>query len=282
MREGGGVRTSAEQKDGDWALILGASTGSGAAIARAVASEPGFDIFGFHRGHYPEDAAALERDIRDAGRQVELHVADAGTPQHIGECAALIEEKLGRGRIALVVHSLSGASIGHFLPSRDDAFTPRQFEKTFNYLAHSFAYWAQALHERELLAAHAHILGLTNVLHDQILHNLGLVAAAKAALETYVRYLAVELGPFGHRVNLLQFGTVVTPALRTVMGPGALARMENAHREMIPAGHMCTVEEVARFVSLLTRPECAWFNGATIDFTGGMTLRLFDMVMPPD
>jgi hypothetical protein len=45
---------------------------------------------------------------------------------------------------------------------------------------------------------------------------------------------------------------------------------------------MCTLEEVAAFVSVLARDEGAWFNGATIDFTGGMTLRLFDIVMPPD
>lgn len=267
----------------DWALILGASAGSGAAIARALAADPGLNIVGFHRGHYPDDAAALERDVRALGRHIELFVGDAGKPEHIGECAARVEQRTGGGRIAFVVHALSGASLGHFLPTRGDAFQPRHFEKTFNYLAHSFAYWAQELHQRELLAPRAQILGLTNVLHDQILHNLGLVAAAKAALETYVRYLAVELGPFGHRVNLLQYGTVITPALRTVMGAGALDRMDRVHREMIPAGRMCTVEEVARFVSVLARgEECAWFNGATIDFTGGMTLRLFDIVMPPD
>lgn len=265
-----------------WALILGASTGSGAAIARAVARDPGLHVIGFHRGHYPDDARALEDAVAAAGRQIELHVADAGLPDQIGSCVDLVAQRAGTRRIALVVHSLSGASLGHFLPTRGDAFTPRQFEKTFNYLAHSFAHWARALHERDLLAPGAQVLGLTNVLHDQILHNLGLVAAAKAALETYVRYLAVEFGPFGHRVNLLQYGTVITPALRTVMGPQALARMEAVHREMIPAGRMCTVEEVADFVSLLLQPACAWFNGATIDITGGMTLRLFDIVMPPD
>jgi hypothetical protein len=58
--------------------------------------------------------------------------------------------------------------------------------------------------------------------------------------------------------------------------------MEEAHREMIPAGRMCTLEEVARFVTLLTREETAWFNGATIDFLGGMMLRLFDIVLRPD
>jgi len=101
-------------------------------------------------------------------------------------------------------------------------------------------------------------------------------------LQMYVQYLSIELGHLGHRVNLLQFGTVVTPALRKVLGPGALARMEAVHAEMIPAGRMCTLEEVGRIVSVLARPEAAWFNGATIDYTGGMTQRLFDIVLRPD
>ncbi len=265
-----------------WVLVLGASTGTGAAVARALARDPGLHVFGFHRGHYPDDARALEDDVRAAGREIVLHVADAGSPDGVRACATLVRERLGCGRVAMLVHAISGASLGHFLATRGDEFQPRQFEKTFNYLAHSFAYWAQALHEDGLLAPRAHLLGLTNALHEQVLHNCGLVAAAKAALQMYVRYLAIELGRLGHRVNLLQFGTVVTPALRTVLGPGALARMETVHREMIPAGRMCTMEEVARIVSVLARDECAWFNGSTIDFTGGMTHRLFDIVLQPD
>ncbi len=265
-----------------WALILGASTGTGAAIARAVARDPGLHVFGIHRGHYPDDARTLEEEVRATGRRISLHVGDAGNVEGIRECAAALQRRLGTGRVGLVVHAISGASLGHFLSSRGDAFHPKQFQKTFDYLAHSFAYWAQTLHELGLLAPQASLLGLTNALHDQVLHNCGLVAAAKAALQTYVRYLAIELGAFGHRVNLLKFGTVVTPALRTVLGPGALARMEAVHREMIPAGRMCTLEEVAGIVSVLAREESRWFNGATLDYTGGMTLRLFDIVLNPD
>jgi NAD(P)-dependent dehydrogenase (short-subunit alcohol dehydrogenase family) len=265
-----------------WALILGVSTGTGAAVARAVARDPGYHVFGIHRGHYMDEARELEREVRATGRQVVMHVADAGHPEGVRGCADLVAERIGQRRVGLLVHSISGASLGHFLSTRGDPFHPRQFEKTFSYLAHSFVYWAQALHEGQLLAPGARLLGLTNALHDQVLHNCGLVAAAKAALEMYVRYLAIELGAFGHRVNLLKFGTVVTPALKKVMGPGALARMEEVHREMIPAGRMCTLEEVARFVSILTREETGWLNGATIDFTGGMILRLFDIVLRPD
>lgn len=264
-----------------WALVLGVSTGVGAAIAKALADDPGLNVFGVHRGHYPDDAAALEAELRAMGRDVVLHVADAGTPDGVRDCAAHVERRLGTERIAVMVHSLSGASLGHFLPTRGDApLHPKQFEKTFNYLAHSFAYWAQALHGRRLLAPESLLLGLTNALHDEMLHNAGLIAAAKAALQVYVRHLAVELGPFGHRVNLLQFGTIVTPAVRKVLGPGALERLEAVHAEMLPARRMCRIEEVARMVSVLARDT--WVNGATIDYTGGLTLRLFDMVLQPD
>jgi len=264
-----------------WAVILGVSSGTGAAIARAVARDPGLNIFGVHRGHHPDGAAALEQDVRALGRKVTLHVGDAGVPDGIRQCVAVYREVAGPHSTALMVHSIASASVGHFLSTRGDALHPKQFEKTFNCMAHSFAYWGQALYEGDLLAPSALLLGLTNMLHDSLLHNCGLIAAAKAALQMYVRHLALELGPLGHRVNLLKFGTAVTPALQVMMGPEAMSRLESAHREMIPAGRMVTLEEVAGVVSLLLRPEAAWFNGATIDFSGGMALRLLDVILRP-
>jgi len=264
-----------------WAVILGVSSGTGAAIAEAVARDPGLHVFGVHRGHHAEGAASLAALVQRAGRRAVFHVGDAGTAEGVQQGVAALCAAAGTGSVGLMVHALAGASLGHFLSDRGDAFHPKQFEKTFNYMAHSFAYWAQALYEGDLLAPDARLLGLTNVLHESLLHNCGLVAAAKAALEMYVRHLALELGPRGHRVNLLKFGTVVTPALRTVLGAEAMTHLEDAHREMIPAGRMCTLEEVAKLVTLLLREESAWFNGATIDFSGGMTLRLLDLILRP-
>lgn len=265
-----------------WAVILGVSSGTGAAIARAAARDAGLHIFGVHRGHFSVEADTLAEEIRNTGRRAVFHIGDAGVHDGVQDSIAALRSAAGPRRIALVVHSIAGASLGHFLSTQGDAFHPKQFEKTFNYMAHSFAYWGQALYERNLLAPGARLFGLTNVLHDSLLHNCGLIAAAKAALEMYVRHLAMELGPLGHRVNLLKFGTVITPALRTMMGPEAMRRIEAAHAEMTPAGRMLTLEEVASFVTLLLRDEAAWFNGATIDFTGGMTLRLLDLILRPD
>ena len=271
----------------EWAVVLGASSGTGAAIAAEVARRPGLDVFGVHRGRYAEQAEAVSREVTATGRRMVLRAADAATPEGAEAGADALLEVAGRRRVRLLVHALASGSVGHFLDAPEggggegEGFHPRQVQKTFDVMAHSFVYWTQALARRDLLAPGARILALGNPLGDTLLHNTGLITAAKAALEIYVRHLAVELGPRGHRVNLLRFGTVLTPAVRHVYAQAALAQLEAEHARLIPAGRMCTVEEVARFVPLLLRDEADWFNGATIDFTGGMNLRLLDRVLNP-
>ncbi|NMO19672.1 SDR family oxidoreductase [Pyxidicoccus fallax] len=264
-----------------WALILGASSGTGAAIAEAVARRPGLDVFGVHRGRYAESAARMKETVREAGRRAELWQADASTPESAEAGVEALRRVAGPRSVKLFVHSIAGASVGHFLSQGEDRLHSRRIRRTFDTMAHSFVYWAQALVAADLLAPEARLLGLQNPLDETHLSNTGLISASKAALEMYVRYLAMELGPLGHRVNLLKFGTVMTPALRHVYSPEALARLETMHSRMNPAGRMCTLDEVARFVTVLAGEDAAWFNGATIDFTGGMTLKLLDLVLNP-
>jgi NAD(P)-dependent dehydrogenase (short-subunit alcohol dehydrogenase family) len=262
-----------------WAVILGVSSGTGAAIARAVATAPGLDVFGFHRGRYPDSAVSVEHDVAALGRRAILRMADAGTADSAEAGAAAILEAAGPCSVRLFVHSIASASVGRFLSGEKDQFHPRQIQKTFDAMAHSFVYWTQALMGRDLLAPQARLVGLTNPLTETLLRNTGLISAAKAALEMYIRQLALELGPRGHRVNLVKFGTVMTSALVHVYSEEVRARLEAAHRRMIPAGRMGTVEEVGRLVARLLDDDLEWFNGATIDFTGGMTLRLLDLVL---
>lgn len=264
-----------------WALVLGASSGTGAAIAQAVARRPGLDVFGIHRGRYADAAARMEHAVRETGRRVVLHPADASTPEAAEAGVEALRQVAGPRSVKLFVHSIAGASVGHFLSEGEDRLHARRIRRTFDTMAHSFVYWAQALVAADMLTPEARLLGLQNVLDVTHLSNTGLISASKAALEMYVQHLAMELGPYGHRVNLLKFGTVLTPALKHVYSPEALARLEAAHARMNPAGRMCTVEEVARFVSVLAGEDAAWFNGATIDFTGGMTLKLLDLVLNP-
>jgi NAD(P)-dependent dehydrogenase (short-subunit alcohol dehydrogenase family) len=266
---------------GRWAVILGASAGTGAAIARVVARDPGLHVFGVHRGNHPAGAASVEREVIAAGRRVHLRRGDAGTAEAAETGADELLAIAGPRSVKLFVHSLANASVGKLASGGRSQLRPRQFERTFDSMAHSFVYWTQALCARDLLAPSSLLLGLSNPMEDTVARNTALIAATKAALGVYVRHLAQELGPRGHRVNLLKFGAVITPALEATFGRDGVERLRHVLERVIPARRISTVDEVARFVAVLAGDRAAWFNGATIDFTGGETQGLFNELVHP-
>jgi NAD(P)-dependent dehydrogenase (short-subunit alcohol dehydrogenase family) len=263
-----------------WALILGATSGAGLAICKALARTPGLHIMGVHRGNHPEGVAEVEASVRAAGKQIRWLVADAGRPELIEEEADMIREIVGPQGIHMVVHSIANASVG-LLASGDPAawLHPKQVQKTFDSMAHSFVYWTQAVLRRDLLAPGARILALDNAINESLLGNLSVIAASKAALETYVRHLALELGRKGYRVNALKFGTVESAALQWIFPVEVWDRVKAVHDRMFPAGRMNTMEEVAAFVSVLATDAGAWFNSAIIDFTGGQMHAVYQTLM---
>lgn len=271
---------------GKWALVLGASCGTGAAIAKALAHEPGYNVFGIHRGNHPESAQATQDDIRGLGRSAHYRIDDAGTAQGARDGAKELRAIAGRHSTAMVVHCIANASVGRFVSLDGSHFVPRQVEKTFDSMAHSFLYWVQELLAQEVLAPGAQILGLANWMVDSVMRGAGLIAATKAALGIYVRHLAHELGPRGYRVNLLKFGGVFTPAVKATFGEARLEQLRQVLVRLSSNRSVTTVEEVGRFVSILAGDTAARFNGATIDFTGGESQALFDALMhfdaPPE
>lgn len=268
--------------DEKWAVVLGATSGAGEAIARLTTSRPGLHVFGVHRGNHAEAAAALEAQGAALGRRVHLRRAEGGTAEAAEAGAEELLAIAGPGSVRLFVHAIANASVGLFLHG-DPWLRPDQIERTFASMAHSFVWWTQALQRRDLLdPAGARLLGLTSPLGESIIRNVGAISAAKAALEVYVRHLAFELGPRGHRVNLLKYGATRTTALGRVLPEAKLNHLESQLRRMTPAHRACTVEDVARFVAVLAGDDAAWFNGATIDFTGGEVQSLYDLVLHPD
>lgn len=262
-----------------WAVILGASSGTGAAIAAALARDPGLDIFGMHRGNHPDGALAVAGHVEAAGRSARLHLGDAGTAEGAAAGARALLAAAGPRSVQVFVHSIANASVGRLASGAADQLRPQQFQKTLDSMATSFVYWTQELLARDLLAPKAHLLGLTNPMTETVIRGTALIAASKAALEMYVRHLAHELGPRGVRVNLLKFGAVITPAVEQTFGATRLDSLQRVLRRAVPAGRIASADEVARFVSVLAGEAAAWFNGATIDFTGGETQALMECLI---
>lgn len=268
-----------EPSGGKWALVLGASCGTGGAIARALAHDPGYHIFGIHRGNHPEEANDVKRAVNEAGQKIHFRIGDAGTLEGVLAGAEEIQAIAGPQSIAFVVHSLANASVGRLASGATDQVTARQVHKTFDSMAHSYLFWTQELVKRNLLSPGAHILGLTNWMTDSVLSGTALIAATKEVLGVYTRHLARELGPQGYRVNLLKFGGVFTPAVEKTFGEARLQRLRRVLGRLATSHHISTVDEVARFVSLLAGESSGRFNGATIDFTGGESQGFFDVIM---
>jgi NAD(P)-dependent dehydrogenase (short-subunit alcohol dehydrogenase family) len=211
-----------------------------------------------------------------------MHVAPAGEAEQASTGADALLKVAGPKSVRVFVHAIAGAHYGTFANKHPmGRLEPWQFAKTFDAMAHSFVYWTQAMLDRDLLADGARIIALSNPMVDSVVHGWGLVAAAKAALEIYVRQMGHELGPRGHRVSMVKFGLVETLAIQRAFSDKEWERVKTAISGCTPARRLCTVEEVGEFLSVLAGPQGEWFNSGTIDMTGGQTGSLLDTIFNP-
>ncbi len=138
--------------------------------------------------------------------------------------------------------------------------------RTIYSMGTSLLTWVQRLHAAALFAADARVIGLTSEGNSVAWRGYAAVAAAKSALESISRAIAVEFAPYGIRSNIIQPGVTDTPALRVI--PGS-AHMKAGAQFRNPFGRLTTPEDVADVVYLLSLDEARWINGALIRADGG-------------
>lgn len=140
------------------------------------------------------------------------------------------------------------------------------FARTIHAMGTSLVGWTQEILGRGLFAGDARVIGLTSEGNTVAWKGYAAVAAAKVALESVARGMAVEMAPYGVRVNVVQAGITDTPALQAIPGNDHLkaqARSRNPfHRLTVP-------QDVANVVYLLATDEAAWINGEIVRVDGG-------------
>ncbi len=259
-----------------WALILGASSGFGAATALALARE-GYGIVGVHldlRGTLAAAEQARAR-IEAAGVPVVFHnvnAADEAKRQMVIEgIRARFDVQRSAGAdpfVAVFLHSLAfGTTLSYVSddPGRKEV-NQRQLEMTADVMAHSMVYWARDLFHAGLLAEGSRLFAMTSEGAVKAVPTYGPVSAAKAALESHCRQLALELMPHGITVNAIRAGVTDTPALRRIPGHEELIKVAS---ERNPGGRMTRPEDVADAICVLASPRLHWMTGNTIGVDGG-------------
>jgi len=253
---------------GEWALILGASSGFGAAVSRAVAAR-GINVCGVHLDRRSTIAAAIEtrEACEAAGVEALFFNANAADPDKIREIMGDLATRCEAGRLRLVFHSLAFGALMPLVGEGPKASaTPAQVAMTFDVMASSLVTWTQEAVWRGMAGSGTRVLAMTSAGSSRAMPSYGMVSAAKAALEAFVRQLAVELGPRGITVNALRAGVTDTPALRKIPGHEL---MKEAALALNPGGRLTRPEDVAGLVGLLLEAEAGWISGTVIGVDGG-------------
>ena len=252
-----------------WALVLGASSGFGAAVSVALA-RAGLDVFGVHldRKATLPSAERVAADIRAAGRHACFFNVNAADSERRAETLASIEATLAeRGQLRVLVHSLAFGTLKPFVAeSAKDAVTAAQMDMTLDVMAHTLVYWTQDVVARGCMGEGGRVFAMTSSGATRVLPAYGPVSAAKAALESHVRQLAMELAPRGITVNAVRAGVTATPAAQKIPG---YEKLEADARRRNPSGRMTTTDDVARAIVVLSHPDTHWITGNVIGVDGG-------------
>lgn len=251
-----------------WIAILGASSGFGAATARAFAAQ-GYGIFGVHldrRSTMPA-VEALVDELRGHDVPVLFHNGNAASDEEMGKALDALVEVMDEGdTVGVLLHSLAFGTLRPLFPEEGKALNKKQMDMTLDVMAHSLVYWTQALVTRELLVRGGRIYAMTSSGSIAAWQAYGAVSAAKCALESHCRQLAVELAPRGITANAVMAGVTRTAALEKI--PGA-DEIERRALERNPSGRLTTPDDIAHCLVDLARPGTQWLTGNVLRVDGG-------------
>ena len=250
-----------------WAIILGCSTGHGAAIAKQLATE-GYGIIGFHldRGSIKKDALKFEEEIGLLnGSRVRFWNENAADKEVMFNKMKDIKDLVKGGEVKLLMHSIAfGSTTNFFKPT---PVLQRQMDMTQHVMAHCLIYWTQALLDNNLLKSGSRILGLTSEGSYKAMEGYGPVGVAKASLEAVVRQIGWELGSKGITANTIQAGITPTRALTKISDDWE--EWVEKTKERNPMKRVTSPQDVAGLVSLLLNDKADFVNCYTIFCDGG-------------
>jgi enoyl-[acyl-carrier protein] reductase III len=235
-------------------LVTGGTRGIGRAIALRLAADGASRVvLGYMRNDRAADEAMAA--VQEAGAEAVLVRGNVTSARVLAELAEA-------GPYRVVVHNAATGVIRPALETED-----KHWDWTLN--ANARALLALARATAPAMEPGSSIVAISSLGSQRVLENYILVGTSKAALESVVRYLAVELAPRGIRVNCVSAGVVDTEALDWF--PNKEQMLGTVKRT--PAGRLVEPEDVAAAVSFLCSPDAAMVCGQTLVVDGGYSLR---------
>jgi NAD(P)-dependent dehydrogenase (short-subunit alcohol dehydrogenase family) len=242
------------------AVITGASRGIGAATALVLA-EKGFRVVVDYRSS-AEQADEVVRAVTTAGGEAVAFQADVTAPDDV---AALVDEAERRwGRVDVLVHSA-------LIPFDVTSFADLSWEQLGGKLdreLHAAFLLTKAVVPGMISRNYGRLIYLSTGLSRRPREGMIALGTAKAALDQFVRYVALELAQHGITANLVAPATVAETKVNKQLAAGEVRQLGATN----PMGRLVRPDEVAKTVAFLASEDSGFTTGHYVEVNGGLAM----------
>jgi NAD(P)-dependent dehydrogenase (short-subunit alcohol dehydrogenase family) len=244
--------------EGKVVLVTGANSGIGETAAVRL-QEAGATVFGLARR---EDAVAAARS-----RHPRIHWLLADVTNEAQVSAAVESAVKEGGRLDVLVNN---AGIGAFVPLEQSTAEIVRSQFEVNVFGLTFVTRAALA---ALKASRGSIMNIGSAAGHKPMPSGSHYGATKAAVESLTRSWAVELAPFGVRVNAIAPGPTDTPVFEKLGVPKeAIGAVKAQFVKQVPLGRIATTDEIVHWIVALADPSVTWVTGQVLSIDGGMSL----------
>ena len=239
------------------AVVTGASTGIGAAIAVALA-RAGADVAGIALEAAPDTAEAIEHQ----GRRAVMLVGSTGERATVDGLAETAVDRFGR--IDIWVNNAARLLVKPAVETTDD-----DWHGLLAANLHGYFYGCRAAARQMLAQGSGRIVNVGSAANVQAVPGLGAYTAAKGAITALTKVLALELAAANVTVNAVAPGATDTPLNKDAYTP----EVRRTYEKRIPLGRIGAPEEVADVVVFLASDGARYVTGQELLVDGGLTIN---------
>jgi NAD(P)-dependent dehydrogenase (short-subunit alcohol dehydrogenase family) len=242
------------------AVITGASRGIGAATAQLLAQRK-YRVAVNYRSS-ADEANEVVGAITAAGGEAWAIPADVTDPDDVTSLFSETERRWGR--VDVLVHNA-------LIPYDVTTFAELNWEQLGGKLdreLHAAFLVTKAVVPGMISRRFGRLIYMTTILSRRPREGMITVGTAKAAMDQFVRYVALELAPHGITANLVSPATVADATAEKLMTPEKMRSLGAAN----PMGRLVTPEEVAHTIAFAASEDSGFITGHCLEVNGGLAM----------